>query len=433
MTIHFNRITKNRNQKLKILLIAIGTRGDIEPFLALGEILTKKGHKIIYSFPKQFARLVDDQENFFPLSSKFIELLESEEGKLIMTGGKANILKKIKSIYKLYREGKQINKLLVSEQYDILESQIPDRIVYNSKANYSLIWGHNHSKKTIMLSPVPNFIYYAKGSSHIGFKGNYGSFINKITYYIANSGLVKTIKDADKQIDNKSSLTWRNIKKILLEEHLIYMISPSLFMRPNSWPSQVQLLGYHKKEILENWQPSKELIYFLAQHKKILFLTFGSMMSQHPEKNSKVILKTLNKLQIPTIVNTASGGLIELKEFSNNELFLFVNSVPYEYIFKKMYAIIHHGGSGTTHLAVKNGCASLIIPHIIDQFGWNNIISSKEFGPKGIAISELSEKKIKPLIETLFFEEKYKLNAEKVAEKMRQEMFEDKLCEFVLS
>ena len=53
---------------------------------------------------------------------------------------------------------------------------------------------------------------------------------------------------------------------------------------------------------------------------------------------------------------------------------LFVNNIPYDWIFGNMYAVVHHGGSGTTHTALKNGRPGLIIPHIVDQFYWGRTI-----------------------------------------------------------
>ncbi|NBB88725.1 MAG: hypothetical protein GVX96_02915 [Bacteroidetes bacterium] len=99
---------------------------------------------------------------------------------------------------------------------------------------------------------------------------------------------------------------------------------------------------------------------------------------------------------------------------------------------KRVYAVIHHGGSGTTHMGLKNGCSSLIVPHIIDQFAWNRLVHRIGAGPKGISIHKMTAPKIKGLIRSLYIEEKYKANAEKIAESMAREDLEDRLIRFVL-
>ncbi|WP_024769516.1 glycosyltransferase [Aquimarina macrocephali] len=417
---------------MKILLISIGTRGDIEPFLAIGQLLYKKGHEIIFSFPEQHSKLVSNEFKFFPLSPKFIELIESEDGKIMM-GGKMRLNSKIKALYNLYKKGKYVNKLLVKQQYEIIEKEKPYRIIYNSKCNYPLIWSIENSMKSVMISPVPYVIHYVEGNAHIGFNGNYGKLINRLTYRLAIFGLVKMIKDASNNIPEKISLSKRKIKKALFAENLIFTISPTLFLNPKDWPSNVQILGYHKQDKKVDWKPEKELIAFLANNKRVVFLSFGSMVNPNPEKTSRLLLKTLNKLQIPTVINTASGGIIKLSEFANNELFHFVTSIPYEWIFKRTYGVIHHGGSGTTHMGLKNGCATLIIPHIIDQFGWNSMIKSIGAGPKGPSIGKLSIKTIEPLLIDLVTKESYKSKAEKISHKMNSENLKEELYEFIMA
>lgn len=416
---------------MKILFISIGTRGDIEPFLAIGEILHNKGNEVIYSFPAQHSELVPKGFNFFPLSPKFIELIESEEGKIMM-GGKMGMISKIKALYKLYKKGKAINKLLVKEQYEIIEQNKPDRIIYNSKCNYPLIWSVKNNKKSIMISPVPFLLHYVEGNAHIGFNGNYGKFINKLTYQLANFSLVKLIKETSQNIPERVNLSRREIKKALFEENLIFTISPSLFPKPKNWPSNVRVLGYNQVSKKKEWKPSQKLIDFLAVNEKVLFLTFGSMVNPNPNETSHLLLDTLNKLKIPTLVNTASGGLVKLEEFKNNPLFYFVESIPYEWAFQKVYGVVHHGGSGTTHLALKNGCATLIIPHIIDQYGWNTLVDNLGAGPKGPSVKNLSKKKIEPLLSDLVVNKTYKLRVQKIAIEMNNEYLKEELYEFIM-
>ena len=70
---------------MKIILISVGTRGDMEPFLAIGEILKEKGHQVICAFPEQFRNLVEDTDmEFASLGTKFIQMLESDLGKAAM-------------------------------------------------------------------------------------------------------------------------------------------------------------------------------------------------------------------------------------------------------------------------------------------------------------------------------------------------------------
>ena len=269
---------------MKILLTSVGTRGDIEPFITIGEILHKKGHEVIFSFPENFRNLIPKKLPFKPLSSKITELVESKQGRIIM--GKAKLINKIKAMTYLYKNGKIINAELVKQQYEIIESETPDLIIHNVKSNYPFLWSIRNKKKTILLSPVPNFMYYVKGHSHIGFNKDYGSFLNKLTYKISNFGLIKTIFDAQKELPKSNCFSKKEIKNNIFKKKLIYTISTSLFKRPKEWKNNVQVLGFHNRTTNgNNWNPPENLTNFLNYNKKVIFLTFGSMMNLQPKEN----------------------------------------------------------------------------------------------------------------------------------------------------
>jgi UDP:flavonoid glycosyltransferase YjiC (YdhE family) len=123
---------------------------------------------------------------------------------------------------------------------------------------------------------------------------------------------------------------------------------------------------------------------------------------------------------------------VDLPEFKNCENFHFVKAIPYDWIFKKAYAVIHHGGSGTTHTALKYGCVSLIIPHIMDQFGWNCLVQKLGVGPKGISINTLTPAHAKRLIYSLYHEEGYKKKAAALSALMLSENMEQDLYKFIV-
>lgn len=415
---------------MKIFITSIGTRGDIEPFLAVGEILRQKGHEVVFSFPVQFADIVPKSAVFYPLSPKIIELIESQQGKILM--GKAGLWAKFRALLYLYKEGQHINKILVNEQYDAVNQENPDFIIHHPKCSYPILWGLNQHKKTIILSPVPYVIHAVNNHPHLGVNKDLGSFLNKLTYKLANFGVIKTIYDAQQNLVYDNHFSKKRIGQALIERQIIYAVSPSLFKQPNYWPENAKVLGYHERNKTINWNPEPELEQFLMLHSKILFLTFGSMLNAQPKEISKTFYRTIAELDYPVIVNTSAGGLIKLPEFENNEKFYFVNNIPYEWIFPKVYAVVHHGGSGSTHMGLKYACPTLIIPHIIDQFGWNALVFNLKAGPKGVSINKINSKKIKILLTDLYTNKTYKQNAKIIAEQMSAEKLDEDLYDFII-
>ncbi|MCK4344084.1 MAG: hypothetical protein KAX05_02275, partial [Bacteroidales bacterium] len=130
-------------------------------------------------------------------------------------------------------------------------------------------------------------------------------------------------------------------------------------------------------------------------------------------------------------INTASGGLVKSDKF-DSELIHFVSQIPYDWIFPKIYGVIHHGGSGTTHLALKYECAIMIVPHIIDQFVWNKIIYNMGAGPKGIKIDKITTKNLEPKILELVNNSSFKKKAEQVASQMGKENFREEIYKSII-
>lgn len=418
---------------MKIILVSVGTRGDMEPFLAIGEILLEKGHQVICAFPEQFRHLVEDSKmEFASLGTKFIELLESDAGKAAMGGGGSGLGKFLATL-KLAKNQTEANKELVHKQYELIESEIPDRIVYNGKATYPVVWELDNCGKTILISPLP-YMHYVRDHTHVAFNSNFGPFFNRLTYSLANFGLITTVKISAGWLNISRNISRKRIKDALLSSKVIYTISPSLFSRPDYWHENMKVLGYHQRNTTTNWRADEELSVFLERYKenRVLFITFGSMTNPKPEEKTKIIIDILQRNKIPAIINTASGGLVKPDEF-DSELLHFVSQIPYDWILPKMYGVIHHGGSGTTHLALKYGCASMIIPHIIDQFVWDKTIADLRVGPRGVKINRMTRDNLEPKILDLVNNRSFKEKAEQVAGQMAQEDLREEIYQSIVA
>lgn len=415
---------------MRIILISIGTRGDMEPFLAIGERLKEKGHQVICAFPEQFRNLAEESKlEFASLGNRFIDMLDSKNGKIAL-GGTCSGLNKIIANIKLAKDSAEINRELIKKQHELIETKYPDRILYNGKAIYPIIWGIKNKGKNILVCPIP-YIHYVKGHTHVAFHSNFGSFFNKLTFSLVKFGMIMTINISLKWLKLSGEYSRKQIKTEYLSNRAIYTVSPVLFSRPDNWNENLRVVGYHERRKTTNWQPEKELINFIKKYDKILFITFGSMLNPEPEEKTKIIINILEHNKVPAIINTAAGGLVKPKKYDTN-LIYFVSQIPYDWIFPKVYGVIHHGGSGTTHLALKYGCSTLIIPHIIDQFVWDKITSNLGVGPKGIKIGKIKIDNLEPKIIDLVNNNDYKEKSEQISNEMSKEDFREKLYKLII-
>ncbi|MBW7571908.1 hypothetical protein J5W02_03705 [Caproiciproducens sp. AGMB10547] len=97
-----------------------------------------------------------------------------------------------------------------------------------------------------------------------------------------------------------------------------------------------------------------------------------------------------------------------------------------------MYATVHHGGAGTVHSSLKAGCATMAIPHAVDQPMWDEIIAESGAGPRGIYCAKLKYENLKSKLLDLWNTPSYKAKAREIAAWMANEDFCDELYNFII-
>ncbi|MEN2282985.1 glycosyltransferase [Algoriphagus sp. SE2] len=420
---------------MKILLVSIGTRGDIEPFLAQAEILKEEGHHVICQFPEQFREMVTNLGyDFFGFDKRFLEMLETQSGKAIMGGGGSGF-GQFKGYLNLIRNSFKIQGLIIEQQRDILKKLNPDKVIFHAKALYHYLEAMADPEKFFLLAPIPCMSHPTKEFTHIGLAkwGPFSEKWNLRTYNIVNYfryGIMK--RYLKKYLDDFPNLTF-NTKTIndfeLNKLRTLYTISPSLFPKPSNWPDSSKITGFYFRNQSKTYTIDLGLDKWLEKHPKAILLTFGSMTNPKPRKYSELILNLLVKHKIPTIVNLSWGGL-EKTEIDSDLLF-YVKQIPYDWILPKIYGMIHHGGSGTTHQAAVNACVQLIVPHIIDQYFWNRIIIKRKLGPEGVSIHKIKEGNFEEALLRFWTNDQYKSHAIKLYQQMKSEANPKELVKYI--
>lgn len=410
---------------MKFLLVSIGTRGDAEPFLAAGDLLQRAGHEVVIALPAQFRHLADDANLCFePLDKRFLEILEGEVATDFM-GQKGNLISRIVQLRKLSRASLGVQKDMIREQSQLFKKHLPDRVVYHPKCLLARSWGMANPGKAVGISPIPNWLHPLRKYAHIAINAQLGGWGNLQTYRLVNfaTALMSARYSKPFQGDFPDTELSRSAIAAYMtrEERMLYLISPTLYPRPASWPEQAKVMGYFERPKTNVWKPEAGMLEFLdrMEDEKVTFITFGSMVNANPKATTDTITSVLNKHQIPAIINTSSGGLLRLDAAPDH--IHFVHNIPYEWIFPRVHSVIHHGGSGTTHTALKHGCASLIFPHIVDQFFWNRRVAELGAGPLGIKVKRLNESSFERLILDLRSHAPYKKKALELSRQMTGE------------
>lgn len=118
-----------------------------------------------------------------------------------------------------------------------------------------------------------------------------------------------------------------------------------------------------------------EVERFLDAGEKPVYLGFGSMPAA--SRTALVVADALRASGVRAIVGSGWGGLSV-----TSDRVLTVGSVPHAKLFPRMSAIVHHGGAGTTAAATRSGRPQVVVPHLLDQYYWAHRVQRMGLGPR---------------------------------------------------
>ena len=373
--------------------MTLGSRGDMEPYLALGEERKATGHEVGFCMPEQFRSLAAEvSEHFFPMTHEYLDLIDSPDVKKI-TGQIGSGWSRISTLFKLLRETKPIQEQLIRDQRDADMSFKPDRIIYHIKCAYPVMAALRDGRRVELLIPMPCLVHPVRELPAIGMGQFNNRLWNKMSYALTNSAM---ISQAIIGYGNKIMKEWnwapfkrKEVKRFLLSEVPVeYAISKRLFPRPSYWPEHVKVTDFRERNKSKHWEPSEDLIRFIEKYPNPLYVGFGSMINAKPKEVGQALILLSKKHDLPIFINSSWGG-IEIDSPLPENIFL-VRDIPYDWLFSRVRAVVHHGGSGTTHSALQFERPQLILPHIADQFLWNKLIHKAGMGPLGFPIKKFT-------------------------------------------
>ena len=154
--------------------------------------------------------------------------------------------------------------------------------------------------------------------------------------------------------------------------------SETLLPRCRDWPPNVEVTGYWFLDRATDWIPPPSLQRFIESGSPPVYVGFGSMKLSDPGATLRAVLEAVAQNHARAVVGVGWGGL---QAESLPEFAIGVDAAPHDWLFPRMAAIVHHGGSGTTGEALRAGKPSIIVPFIVDQFFWARQLQERGLAP----------------------------------------------------
>lgn len=370
---------------MKIVVLTLGSRGDVQPYVALGKEMVKRGHEVTICTGGSFEKFVKSNGlQFYKASIDFMEIVKTDAGNAVVNGG-GNIFKTLKFVKEVINPG--FRKTL-SDFYQVTKGS--DLIIYHPKALMAVDLAEHLNIPCISMPPVPmTYPITEFPNLAVSAKGNFGAYLNKLTYKVVKYGESASIKDINRFRVDVMKVQKRKVGALNSEVNgkaipIIYPISPSLFEDVVSWNGHVEVTGFFYMD-LKCVSLDEKIESFIKKGQKPIIISFSSMPLDDPEHFKNIIIESLKKTANRAIVLVGASGM----DFGNHDNILAIEKAPHRLLFKAGKGIVHHGGVGTTAEALLSGAPQVIMPFNVDQPFWAHRLFNQ-----GYALKPLDRKKL---------------------------------------
>lgn len=378
---------------MKIACVILGTRGDVQPMIALATGLMAKGHEVIVCASSENEKLAQMYNcRFVPFGPEIRKSLkenpEKQKGGVAVNisprEGKKYILEQIHRLPDIIKGVDLIlgAGIVVGLQTAADRLNIPYRLV----AFYPVILG------TTKDDPLKNRLMFGFGRKmmNLMMKG----YINKAR---AEYGL-PPIKDIWEQWMGTNVIIACDKELNPAREGVSFAFTQTGFML---LPSKIELPDKVKD--------------FLSSGKPPVYIGFGSNPITKPEKYAAMFEKVRDMTGQRLII---SKGWADLPVSDARDI-IFVDEMPFELLFPKLAAVVYHGGTGTMAALARAGIPQAAFPFMGDQFDNRRQIVKLGLGPDTCDFKEISAEAIFSAITECISNETYRKNAEDLAQKLR--------------
>ncbi|MCG9890906.1 MAG: glycosyltransferase [Thermosynechococcaceae cyanobacterium MS004] len=381
---------------MRIIIIAMGSRGDVQPYVALGKGLKAAGHSVRLATHENFESLVNSHKlEFYPLKGNVQAFLEDPENRKLLESG--NFL----AINALTTEAFQRaaidwaeGGLFAAQGMDLLIVGVGGLFLGVSlaeKLKIPLLQAYIFPFTPTQAFPAALF---PQSISKLG------GTVNRLSHHLFRQIMWQGSRKGDRfarqqVLELPTAPFWGNYGSIQLQQYpILYGLSPSVIAKPSDWQN-THMTGYWFLDETTEWSPPLALLEFLQSGSPPVFIGFGSMVSRDPEATADLVLHAISLTGQRAILQSGWSGL---SKRDLPDTVLMVDSIPHSWLFPRVAAVVHHGGAGTTAAGLRAGIPTIVIPFFGDQPFWGQRVAELGVGTDPIPRKYLTAERLSEAI-----------------------------------
>lgn len=353
---------------MHITLLAIGSRGDFQPFLALSLGLKARGHVVRLATHGVFETAVTQHGlEFVPLEGNPQEMMQRNEGRewveathnpLKFVSGFRRLMGEVirQSMRDAYEAARDSDGLIISGPSYYFGTSVAEKLnIPFVQAYVQPIHPSGEFPSTIFPTPLKGGAAF-NWLTHIAGGMTFWSLLRPVVnqarrdhFQLPPIGRMGPFPEQTRQ-----------------RLPAVYGFSEAVIPRPRNWADFLHITGYWFLDE-PGWVPPADLTDFLEAGPAPVYIGFGSMADRNPERMTEIALGALRRAGKRGILLTGWGGLSQ----SDLPDDVFKNdAAPHSWLFPRMAAVVHHGGAGTTAAGLRAGKPTVIVPFFGDQPFW---------------------------------------------------------------
>jgi sterol 3beta-glucosyltransferase len=401
---------------MRLAILTAGTRGDVEPCLALALGLQRAGYDVTVAADPSFASFVTSRSvPFAPLRADFFALFHSERGKAVMAGKLPRLLRGIAP------EVLQMRQRMMEDAWAVLQDA--DAVIYHPRVLGAYDAAEKRGIPAVLADYLPGLVPTSRFPLPLCPRLGLGGLCNRLSYAAVHLAPLPFLRIRNRWRVRGLGLPPRpwfanDLRRNGRPLPVLYHFSRHVIDPSPEWRGRAEVTGFWFLDTPERWQPPAALAQFLAAGPPPVYVGFGSMVSHQAERVTAMVVEALRRCGLRGILMTGWGGLAKVPPSAT----LFpLESVPHGWLFPRVAAVVHHGGVGTTAAGLRAGKPTLVCPFFHDQPFWGGRVHELGVGPRPIGQGCLSVDGLAAAFGALAADEGMRHRAAELGEKIRAE------------
>ena len=387
---------------MRVLLLGMGSRGDVQPLLALAPRLEQLGYAVSLAAAADFRELVVAHGvRFEPLSFDLEGPLRTSIGREGLQGSATNQVREA-----------GLMRQVVAQTAQALAGDL-ERLVADTDAVVSgaltfdavdaLVSASGRVSKPHLYAVFAPVWPSAHGPSvALALRPQSRSRINLAWSMLAGRVAFDLFRPPGDLIRRRRGLrrnTFRGYVAAARRTPTLLAASPAVVPHAADWPAGLRQTGYwvDARDLPEGVSEALEpdLAQFLEDGPPPVYIGFGSMPTPDPEGVARDLLAVLDRLGVRGVVSAGLAGLGLASSQDAGSIgdgsVIGVGDTRHGALFPRCSVVVHHGGAGTTAAAVRAGVPQVVVPHAADQPYWG-----RRMADLGVAAAPIARKHLTP-------------------------------------